>query len=454
MIDVILKSESNTHPLDITSHAAKYCYSSIPPKWGKRMDVENHLFKTGHHTTMEHTYFTFAIEGISIADVTFGLHLTHPFYNTDQRSGRYCGKMYLNPDLSRIEGYIKKYWPEINEENLAETVNFVEKALKIYQDNLEEAVVLSEEFIKEERPFAKEDDIERNAPKIAQEQMRVFIPLILPTGLDYSIDLITLASMYRSSWNPVMRKVVQQMVDIVVEKYPEISFMFDKDKVNTNDWAPKLENEKTKVLSNPILRLLDIEGTDDFVMPKAQEKHPVDLLHFTPHLMNNNTGDVKIEIECSLANMGDDQRHRTVKRSEPTLTGDFYLYPIPLKLNLEEQAIELFNEWKVLAKKIPATLATVIAPYGAVAKYKKKASFNALAHEMAKRLCWCAHREIYHLGRELRHQIENKYGTDFPLLKLLESPCHSSICSEGARYCGRDLSKKDTDKDFYPERKV
>jgi hypothetical protein len=313
---------------------------------------------------------------------------------------------------------------------------------------------VSRKFIKEERPHTDEKYLEQNGPKIAQEQLRVFLPLILPTGMAHTVDLITIVSLYEAAWDPVMRDITAKMAKLVIEKYPDLSFMFKPERRNKQDWEPELDKEETVILYQPKLKLLGIDGAEDFVAPDLDDKHPVDLLHFKPKYMENNVGDVKTEIECSLATMGDDQRHRTVKRGKPSVTGDFYFYPIVRELGLEKEALDFFNKWKELRKKIPATLSSAIAPYGAMMKYKKKASFNALIHETAKRLCWCAQSEIYHLSKLLRKEIAKKFGADCELLKILQPSCYSNgVCGEGVRYCGREISLRTTEK-YFPERKV
>jgi thymidylate synthase ThyX len=452
MIDIKLLSHTDIDPIELASHAAGYCYTSIPPELGKILDVENRLFNPGHHTTIEHFYFTFAIEGVAIGNVKLGIHLTHPFYNTDERSGRFCGKMFLNPDLPGACEYIKKYWPEVSESALKEIMAYVEKGLAIYRDNIAKAGEISKKFIKEERPHADDKYIETNGPKIAQEQLRVFLPLILPTGMDHTIDLITLVSLYEAAWDPVMRDITSQMAELVLEKYPSLSFMFKPEKRNKKDWSPVFDKEETEIIYQPKLKLLNIDGANEFIVPRAEDKHPVDLLHFLPEYMNNNVGDIKTEIECSLATMGDDQRHRMVKRGLPSFTGNFYFYPIVRELSLEKMAIDFFDDWKKLRGKIPETLLYTIAPYGAMMRYKKKASFNALSHEMGKRLCWCAQSEIYHLCKILRGEIIETQGKNSPLLHLLEPSCYClGVCGESVRYCGRNLKEKNN---YFPERKV
>lgn len=55
-IEVKLIAHTDCDPMDLTSHAAKICYQSEEPEWGKRIDAENILFKTGHHTTFQHFF--------------------------------------------------------------------------------------------------------------------------------------------------------------------------------------------------------------------------------------------------------------------------------------------------------------------------------------------------------------------------------------------------------------
>ena len=145
MIKVSLIAKTDEIPLNLVSHAAKTCYTSKVPEMGKLIDVENNLFKTGHHTTFQHNYFTFNIDGLSISSATFGLHLTHAFYNTDQRSGRFS-KMYSKPDYEEIKNYIVKYW---GDKNIDDVLNFIQKGIQIYQENIEKATEIVGNFIKD-----------------------------------------------------------------------------------------------------------------------------------------------------------------------------------------------------------------------------------------------------------------------------------------------------------------
>lgn len=455
MIDVKLIANTDIDLLELSSHAALFCYQAETPELGKKIDVENRLFNVGHHTTLQHSFFTFAIEGIAVGDITFGFHLVHPFYNSDQRSGRYCAKMFLEPNFLEIEEYIKKFWPKVRLSERKNIIVYIKKGVGIYHNNIAKASEIARDFLMAERPYVQEKSLEMNAPKIAQEQMRMFIPVIFPTGFDYTINITVLAAMHRIAWTPPMRSIVDKMVEEVLKKFPEIAFIFKDDRKSKEDWSleiPKISAVKVK--NSPRHILLDVLGDKNFIKPNSEKMHPVDLLHFDPRLMNNSIGEIRSKVEISTATMGQDQRHRTIRRGIPAFTGSFYFPPILRKMKLENEAENLMREWIKISKTIPGTLAMILAPYGAMVTYEKAGSFNAVAHEQAKRLCWCAQEEIYHAGRELRMGIEKKKGGKSKLLQIFEPPCYrEGKCAEGARYCGRDLKLRKTG-DFFPKRKV
>ncbi len=455
-IKVKLIAATDAAPLELASHAALKCYQAEDPQWGKTIDVENRLFGVGHHTTLQHFFFTFSIEGIAVGDITFGLHLTHPFYNSDQRSGRYCAQMFLAPDFSAIEKYIHQFWPEVKGKDLKSVVGYVKRSVAVYHKNIAVAAEISRGFLQKERPYVSDKYLEATAPKIAQEQMRMFIPIIFPTGFDYTVNLTVLAAMHRTAWTPAMRSVVSEMVKAVTRKFPELKFMFSSETAATekNDWAAVLPKKTAlKMRKKPAHKLLEISGEKKFVFPRSEMMHPVDLMHFDPLLMDNSVGNMKTAIEISVATMGQDQRHRTIRRSVPNFTGAFYLPPILSKMKLEKEARELMEEWLRVSRKMPKTLAMLMAPYGAMVAYEKSGSFNAILHEQGKRLCWCAQEEIYHAGLELRRALE-KRNKRSKLLPIFEPPCYrTGKCAEGGRYCGRDLKKRKSG-DYFPNRKV
>lgn len=447
MIKVSLIANTNEIPVNLSSHAARTCYTSKVPEMGNVLDVENSLFRTGHHTTLQHNYFTFNIDGMSIASATFGLHLASPFYNSDQRSGRYS-KMYSKPDFEEIKNYILKYWKV---ENIDEILSFIEKGTKIYQENIEKATEIAKKLIKEERPFVDDESLEKLAPKIAQEQLRMFISTISPTGLDTTLNLSAITALWRSAWSPEMVEITNQIKDIILEKYPDLSYMFGEKFRRTDTWAPEIDFSHIGILKEPKCYSAKFSIWNLEIGLDEVNKDAVDVRYFTPEKMDNNISNISSEIEVSIATYAQDQRHRTIKRGTPRITGNFYLPPILQKLNLENIAFEYTKEYFELCKKIDKTLAVAMAPYGIMVRYKKLADLNAFLHEQEKRLCWCAQEEIYNVNRQLHDLLIEK---DLKIIADVMCPaCYKKACIEGKRYCGRDLKKIREDKKI-PIRKI
>lgn len=446
MIKVSLIAKTNELPLNLISHAAKTCYTANVPEMGTTMDVENNLFKTGHHTTLQHNFFTFNISGLSVSSTIFGLHLTHPFYNTDQRSGRFS-KMYVKPDFEEIQNYILSFWPDCDIESVME---LIKRGREIYKGNIKKATEIAGNFIREERPNANDEYIEMNAGKIAQEQMRMFISTISPTALDYTINLSALTAIYRAAWSPELKYMTNQMKDLVLNEHPDLAYMFNEKTAREDNWAPKMNFNNIQIKTSPTCEVLEIDFNKTIQLDIAS-KDSVDLRYFTPENMDNSVSTIKTRVELSLATMGQDQRHRSIKRSTPELTGSFYLPPIPKELGLENIALEYMQQYAELAIRIDKNLALAIAPYGVMASYTKLSDLNGLIHEQEKRLCWSAQEEIYHASKQLHDYLMEHNHKD--LAEKLTPACYKKACIEGRRYCGRDVSKLKTDKSI-PPRKI
>ena len=434
---------TDLEPTLLASHAARTCYTAEVPEIGETIDVENRLFKTGHHTTLEHNYYTFNIDGIPVSSVVFGLHLTAPFYNTDQRSGRFS-KMYDNPDMAAIKNTLETYHPEVSGYNINAACDFIENGLEVYAKNKNRVTELARDAIHRERPHASEKYVEQNAPKFAQEQLRMFVSMIAPTALDYTIDLATLFSLYRTAWTNEMRDAVNKMAELAVQDDPKIQYMFDPAKQEPiyNYVSKFFASEHYRgIKTRPEFKLLDYKY-DDKMFAENKSPDTADTLQFHPRYMNNSLMyvDSKIHIDAG-ATMGQDQRHRSIQRSEPQFTGYFYLPPLLNAAGLQKDADKFMNMYYSLkADTFSRGMMLAIAPYGAMVEYHKHANLNALMHEQGKRTCWCAQEAIYHISCDLRRDLAQYIGENAKLMKYLTPPCLSmGKCPEGPRCCGRDI---------------
>ena len=442
---VSLKAKTDLSVTALASHAARVCYSINPDTLNQPIDVKARLFDPGHHTTLQHNTFTFFVEDIPVSAVVFGLHLTSPHYNSDQRSGRYS-KMYNEPDFGALRESLLTFYSQAPADKI---MTWVEKGVQIYQNNITRLTELAAEHIKTERPFVSEKYITQNAPKLAQEQLRVFISQLAPTALDFTLDLSALTALYRVAWSPEMRLAVKQMADLVVAENPDLDYMFDTTKQTTN-WTPEILSDNAFTALEPITEVMNIIG-DETNVATAPLPDSLDTLPFTPNTMENSQFLIQSEVMCSCATFGQDQRHRSIKRSAPAFTGAFYVPPLVAEAGLTDIALEFMQEWLDLAKECGQDAATLIAPYGAMVKYKKTGDLNALIHEQAKRTCWCAQEEIYHMACGLRAGLKEKIKNS-DILSRFAPPCMArGICQEGVRYCGRNLKDKEN---YFPKRKI
>jgi len=443
MISVKLQAQTNVDVTTLASYAAKVCYTAEPPQLGDLIKVKERLFDPGHHTTLEHNHFTFLVEGVPVSSVVFGLHLNAPYYNSDQRSGRFS-KMYDTPNMDEIRTDLKALYPN---ENVEKAVAFVQKGAEIYQKNIQPLTRLAEQVIREERPLANDKYVEMNGKKFAQEQLRVFISQATPTGLVTTLNVSALAALWRVAWSPEMRLVTDKMKDELLKVQPDIGYMFDEAKRSQAEWTPKMLFDQVQTKTAPVCRLIaaDIETNS---VPKMADS--VDILPFSPMSMSNNINRIKTEVELSSATMGQDQRHRSIKRGEPVLTGAFYVPPLLKMAGLETVAQEYMAEYAELKNQLSPALLLAIAPYGVMARYQKEAPLNALIHEQEKRLCWCAQEEIFEVARQLREQLKNSYPE---LANRLAPPCWQGGCREGVRFCGRQVNKNLVS-DYFVRRRV
>jgi thymidylate synthase ThyX len=465
-ITVTLLNPDGVEPVVTASIAGHECYMPDPPDVvgehndpTKRLNVENNLFNPGHHSTIQHDYFQFEIEGIAIGDITLGFHLGHPFYTSDQRSGRFCADMFKNPNYTAISSYIQFHYPEVKPEVVERIMEYITSCISCYNDGLPEAKQRVRTHLERERPKIAHKDAA--CEKIAQEQMRMLIPIIFPTGMIHTMNLSTLIAIWECAWSPVMRSVTNMMRDLVVGQCPGIAFAFNPERRINEDMEFAINHSLSKkfgdgdILCEPFCEVVKektyVMHLDVAIPPK--DMHPVDRLPYLPRYAGNKTMFITTNVAMSLATMGQDQRHRSIERTTPVFEAAFYEPPVLAEVDLRNEIKAIMNEWLAFRDILPSTLWANLAPYGSMVSYEKNANLNDLAHEQAKRLCFCAQEEIYHLALQLR---EDLVGKDNPILgQLFEPPCHrTGVCLEGKRYCGRDLKERDNDRLFFVKRKV
>ncbi|MFH0912087.1 MAG: FAD-dependent thymidylate synthase [Patescibacteria group bacterium] len=455
-MQVKLLSKPDTNLLTLMSKAARTCYEATEPVDDKTIDIENRIFKVGHHTVIQHLYFTFFIEGVPIGSITLGLHLNMNFNVSSQRSGRFCFGMFSDPDaIKDIMAFVQEFYPETTDDQRFRIEHYINLCQTTFKDNIDRATIIAADFIRKERPEANDQYIGQNAKKFAQEQLRMVIPVIFPTAVAFTINLSTLAALYRVSWDPVMVHLTEEMAQRILSIEPSLDYMFQRQPTPATISQPKpMESNRTWHVNYPACEIQSVSDLRHVVYPEFGDLHPIDTLYYNPKFMPNNNLTIKTWVMISLATMGQDQRHRRINRGPVQWTGLFYCPPILREMDLTHQIYSIYRIWSDLTSGLHPALAQTLAPYGTMVEYTKSGDVNAILHEQEKRLCWCTQQEIYGISSQLRNKIADEPNCTDEFLAHLAPPCfQSGKCGEGVRYCGRDL-KIDCDRFFPLQRKV
>ena len=178
--------QSTPNPIETIAQIASICYDSNPKN---PLKLVTHLYKNGHHSVMEHIYFTFKIEGISRA-CSHQL-VRHRHCSFTQRSQRYCSE----------DGFKVVFPNSIRRNNETDVYFDIMDAIQLYYD-------------------------EAQKQGIPNEDARYVLPNACTTDLYLSCNLRELIHICnerlcsRAQWE--IRELVQKMVALCPE---ELHFM-------------------------------------------------------------------------------------------------------------------------------------------------------------------------------------------------------------------------------------
>ena len=431
--------KNKVNPVDISVGSARTCYSvnlktpdSIS-KWSGKKGLLLDLFKSGHHTTLQHVNFTFQMEGISRLSIWRFFH-SHRFYNSDQVSQRYTEvneslfKSFNNSDIdSYHNSLIEKYY------------DLIRILTPIYENSSNKVVV-------------------KNAKKHAMENARYILPQSVLANMYHTINLSTLLR-YKASLkfnvdcNEEISEIVNLMVQSVINAYPDLSEIFNY-----------VDSQSKKIKSN---NLFEIQSEKLLSILLCQDKPSklIDHSGFVSNVNNNFPGDnmglsalfnseaglenFTFNLKLSLSADSQNQRHRTAYSIRPELgvllKHNCHEYYIPDIFHENEEAMEIYsaaiNESKVIISKNE-----ILAPYlllnGYVIAIKEVNSCLDFVHKSEKRLCLNSQEEITKMTWNMVESlIKNSITADFG--KKLAPPCYhryiegiNPICPEGSRFCG------------------
>ena len=427
--------KSNLSPMDISVGSARTCYAvnlKTPEditNWSGKGKLLLDLFKSGHHTTLQHYNFTFLMEGISRLSIWRFFH-SHRFYNSDQVSQRYTEVK---------EGSFKDF---NNEEIKAYHESLIEK----YQ----ELILILEPLYKKSKNKVEV----KNATKKAMENARYILPQSINANMYHTINLSTLLRYkiglkYVVDCKEEVSQIVEYMIKEVEKTYPEL-----KEIIN---FVSSLDYEEKDIFKEITSDLMSI----DFKDKKAILDNACNFKNYSVNFNGDTSGlsalfnsELGLEnftfyLKLSLSADSQNQRHRTAYSIRPELKSiikkGFYEYYIPSIFRESEEALEIYseaiNESKVMLEKYPE-----LSPYfllnGFLIPIKENNSALDFIHKSEKRLCLNSQEEITNMTWEMVLElIKNENTKDYG--KKLAPPCYhrfeediNPICPEGSRFCG------------------
>jgi thymidylate synthase ThyX len=482
---------------------ARTCYSGkgvvpdveISDRW---VALARSLYQAGHHTTLQHAQFQFALANVSRHFLWSFLH-SHPFYNSEQVSQRYVE---VKPGNVAV--------PPLSGRALAIYRGAVERQMADYRRLIDLLTPVTEDAFYERFP-GRRPHRERYAKEIqkrAQEVARYVLPIATFAYLYHTVSGITLLRYWRlceqvdapAETRIVVGKMVAALLEhdpayrsileppLPLEETSEWRFLhksnggasqdgigadsaarargfraeFDASLAGRTarlvDWGARneevLADSVREVLGQPRAALSDDEAIA-LVLDPARNTLLGEALNLTTHdKLTRALYHPHYTFQKRLSHAADsqDQRHRMTPASRPALTAHVtgepdYVVP---RLVLEDPAVErayresMERTWDdlvaVRAAGAPSEFAEYLLPNAVAIRFTESADLLNLWHKHVMRLCWNAQEEIWQASLEEASQVTE---INPRIGRHLAPPCtirlragHRPICPEGTRFCG------------------
>lgn len=441
------------------------------------------IYNAGHHTTLQHGHFQFAIENVSRHFIWAFLH-AHPYYNSEQVSQRYVE---VKPGSCIV--------PLLKEPALSIYNECVARQMEDYKNLIE--VLMGPTKSEYEKIFrARKDNkkYDKDVKKKAQEIARYVLPIGTTAFLYHTISGITLLRYWRvansldatTETKIVVKNMIDELlkVDPNYEKILKEPLPFDEvppkvSKKFKEDFDRSLDGYTSKLVDYKInnersvadsvrevfgLNLSDEEALSSVLDPSKNRVLGESMNLTTLTKLSRCLFHASYTFRKKLSHTADsqDQRHRMTPASRPLLlayTTEEPDYETPMLIRSDEKASLLYESsmiesWKAYGKLIklgvPEEYASYILPNALSIRFTESADLLNLHHKMKMRLCYNAQEEIWRASLDETNQISEINPT---IGKYLLPPCglrklskSSPICPEGDRYCGVPvwrLDKKD-----------
>jgi flavin-dependent thymidylate synthase len=502
-----------TRPFDNAVATARTCYSSKgiitaeqvagegldEEKRGerhqKRDELARSIYKAGHHTTLQHAHFQFALENVSRQFIWSFLH-SHPFYNSEQVSQRYVT---VNPTQMAL--------PPLKHDAAKVYLSAIALQTQAYEELTEslKPLVEREYLARFKHADPKGKKVLMAVQKKSQEVARYVLPVGTFAYLYHTVSGLTLLRYWRLCQTfdaPLeQRLVVGKMVEAVLKEAPAYKAILEQPmdfestpeakmyeqfhataathKAFRKEFDDSLEGntsklvdyskEGEKMLASAVREVFGLPSSalsDDeaitLALDPSKNKYLGETLNVTTHSkLSRALFHPHYTFRKKISHTGDsqDQRHRMTPASRPilhalTLDEPDYLVPILFKQDkaLERRFSEVMHQsWEAIGKLrqmgVSDEFASYLLPNAVAVRFTESADLLNLHHKLAMRLCYNAQEEIWQASvdeaRQVR-EVQPRIG------KWLLPPCSLRAfagtlpkCPEGDRFCGVVVWKKD-----------
>jgi thymidylate synthase ThyX len=463
--------------------------------------IAKETYAAGHHTTLQHATFQFAMENVSRQAIWSFLH-SHPFYNSEQVSQRYV---------------------EVKPGNVI-TPNLPEPQAALYRAEVEALTADYQALIGLLTPRAAEEfyrifPARKRTPekwalsikKKAQEIARYVLPIGTFAHLYHTISGLTLHRYHRlcQQWD-VPTETLLMVKGMVAEVARMDPLFFDR----IEDPMPLEQTLEYRALSElgrlradsgmarAYVRAFDAQLgamrsrlTDYKVNAEASVAEGVrSVLGLTPDALSDDAAIDRVlspkenpylaealtlttvskltralshahytfQKKISHAADSQDQRHRMTPASRPILHAHFVAGSVdvivPDLIDAVPEARELFlgaaaRTWKTIERLLDAgvseEMALYLLPNAFPIRFHESGDLLHLHHKWVHRLCYTAQEEIWRCSLEEVQQARRLHPR---LMRHIQPPCAlrkeakiTPLCPEGPRFCGVPVWKMDLD---------
>jgi thymidylate synthase ThyX len=495
-------------PFDNVVATARTCYSGsgivrdeqilggpdAPPeareeKRRRRDALARDLYQAGHHTTLQHAHFQFALSNVSRQFLWSFLH-SHPFYNSEQVSQRYVTVKSGNCAVPPLEG----------------------PALAIYRETAARQQAAYEDLCRllvppaaaayyakfpARRHYPKKYD--REIQKKAQEAARYVLPVATFAYLYHTVSGLTLLRYWRIcqefdaplEQRIVVGRMVQELLAldpayaaIVEEPIPPEEMVeyhalrsaapegdagrravlreFDAELGGRVSLLVDYPARNEETLARSVREVLGLgrerlpdDDAIDLALDPARNRYLGEALNLTTlSKLSRAMVHCHYTFRKRMSHAGDsqNQRHRMTPASRPILEAHLTSDPdyVTPSLVLEDGAARArYDEamaiaWegigRLRALRVPDEFALYLLPNAVSIRFTESANLLDLHHKHAMRLCYNAQEEIWRASLDEALQIR---AVNPRIGRYLLPPCNlrqmagrTPICPEGRRYCG------------------